>query len=221
MYAIPGGISAAPSDAADAAAPRGTIAFLAAALLMAAICLLDLATPPAFSPAALYAVAIFIAGSGRPPATAWRWAATGTALTIGVMLRLARAHPSDAAISNAGVAVLLILVTAGIVGHGRRWRRGSAAAVEPVALPLSMMIAHEMKQPLAAIHSFADAGERWLRHDRPNLDQARLCRHRRGRTPCRQRGRSPSRHGRWGPGRVPPGAAAQRGGGRRAAGGPE
>ena len=38
---------------------------------------------------------------------------------------------------------------------------------------LSSSIAHELKQPLAAIVANANAGLRWLAHERPNLDEAR------------------------------------------------
>ena len=38
---------------------------------------------------------------------------------------------------------------------------------------LSSSIAHELKQPLAAIVANANAGLRWLANERPNLDEAR------------------------------------------------
>ena len=38
---------------------------------------------------------------------------------------------------------------------------------------LTASIAHEIRQPLSSIASFGSAGLRWLKHDPPNLDEAR------------------------------------------------
>ena len=38
---------------------------------------------------------------------------------------------------------------------------------------LTASIAHEIRQPLAAIASFGSAGLNWLKHDPPNLDEVR------------------------------------------------
>ena len=58
--------------------------------------------------------------------------------------------------------------TQALTGGGRRhWDRVVTAG------PLAASIAHEIRQPLSAIASFGSAGLRWLKHDPPNLDNAR------------------------------------------------
>ena len=79
---------------------------------------------------------------------------------------------------------LLSCLVLALIWEDRRRRRseanaqvltGELAHINRVvtAGQLTASIAHEIRQPLSAITSFGSAGLRWLKHDPPNLDNAR------------------------------------------------
>jgi signal transduction histidine kinase len=79
----------------------------------------------------------------------------------------------------ASIVVLLVLLSettaiyvalAHSVIRQRRDRDGRVIAMEAMAAS----IAHEIRQPLGAMVTFANAGHRWLTHTPPNLDEALL-----------------------------------------------
>jgi signal transduction histidine kinase len=85
-----------------------------------------------------------------------------------------------------GIALLLQSVLIGVLLHEHRQRRGAEATASKLqsdlahinrvstAGELAASIAHEVRQPLAAIVTHGGAGQRWLKNETPNLDEVSI-----------------------------------------------
>ncbi|OJH79801.1 MAG: two-component sensor histidine kinase [Stenotrophomonas maltophilia] len=160
--------------------PRRPLVVLALIIVMAAIFLVDTVTDYAVAAACLYA-AVILAASRRLPARGLiALAAVCIALT-GLSFFLTRFGTYRIGLVNSAIGMLVIGITTYLAlkmeaakaavqdAQSRLLRVARASTVGE----LTTSIAHEVNQPLAAIASSAEASQRWLAQEPPNLDKAR------------------------------------------------
>ncbi|MGE6332797.1 sensor histidine kinase [Stenotrophomonas sp. NPDC077659] len=159
--------------------PRRPLALLALIVVVTAIFLLDTLTDYAVAAACFYAAVILAASRLLPPRGLLLLAAACIALT-GLSFFLTRFGTYRIGLVNSAIGMLVIGVTTWLVlkmeaakaaveeAQARLLRVARASTVGE----LTTSIAHEVNQPLAAIASSAEAGQRWLAQSPPNVDRA-------------------------------------------------
>ncbi|MEG2806287.1 ATP-binding protein, partial [Stenotrophomonas sp.] len=159
---------------------RRTAALLGLGGVMAAIFAADTLTDYAVAAACFYAAVILAASRLLPPRGLRRLALACIALTA-LSFILTGFGSYRIGLVNSGIGMLVIGITATLVlkieatraamqeAQARLLRVARAATVGE----LTTSIAHEVNQPLAAIASSAEASQRWLAQDPPNVDKAR------------------------------------------------
>jgi signal transduction histidine kinase len=159
--------------------PRRPLVLLALIVVMAAIFLIDTVTDYAVAAACFYA-AVILAARACWRARADHLAIACIALT-GLSFFLTRFGTYRIGLVNSVIGMLVIGITTYLAlnmeaakaavqeAQGRLLRVARASTVGE----LTTSIAHEVNQPLAAIASSAEACQRWLAQDPPNVDKAR------------------------------------------------
>jgi len=159
---------------------RRTLALLGLGLVMAAIFAADTLTDYAVAAACFYAAVILAASRILNPRGLVLLAAACVALT-GVSFFLTRFGTYRIGLVNSAIGMLVIVITTYLLlkmeaakaavqeAQARLLRVARASTVGE----LTTSIAHEVNQPLAAIASSAEASQRWLAQDPPNVDKAR------------------------------------------------
>jgi C4-dicarboxylate-specific signal transduction histidine kinase len=159
---------------------RRTLALLGLGLVMAAIFAADTLTDYAVAAACFYAAVILAASRILGPRGLVLLAAACVALT-GVSFFLTRFGTYRIGLVNSAIGMLVIVITTYL---SLKMEAAKAAVQEAQARllrvarastvgELTTSIAHEVNQPLAAIASSAEASQRWLAQDPPNVDKAR------------------------------------------------
>lgn len=160
--------------------PRRPLVVLALIIVMAAIFLVDTVTDYAVAAACFYAAVILAASRQLPARGLIALAAVCIALT-GISFFLTRFGTYRIGLVNSAIGMLVIGITTYLAlkmeaakaavqdAQARLLRVARASTVGE----LTTSIAHEVNQPLAAIASSAEASQRWLAQDPPNLDKAR------------------------------------------------
>ncbi|MCS4233138.1 ATP-binding protein [Stenotrophomonas sp. BIGb0135] len=159
---------------------RRTLALLGLGLVMAAIFAADTLTDYAVAAACFYAAVILAASRILNPRGLVLLAAACVALT-GVSFFLTRFGTYRIGLVNSAIGMLVIVITTYL---SLKMEAAKAAVQEAQARllrvarastvgELTTSIAHEVNQPLAAIASSAEASQRWLAQDPPNVDKAR------------------------------------------------
>lgn len=159
---------------------RRTFALLGLGVVMAAIFAADTLTDYAVAAACFYAAVILAASRMLAPRGVLLLAATCIALT-GLSFFLTRFGTYRIGLVNSAIGMLVIGITAYL---SLKMEAAKAAVQEAQARllrvarastvgELTTSIAHEVNQPLAAIASSAEASQRWLAQDPPNVDKAR------------------------------------------------
>ena len=160
--------------------PRRPLALLALILVMAAIFLADTVTDYAVAAACFYAAVILAASRLLAARGLIALAAVCIALTA-LSFFLTRFGTYRIGLVNSVIGMLVISITTYLAlkmeaakaavqdAQAKLLRLARASTVGE----LTTSIAHEVNQPLAAIASSAEAGQRWLAQAPPNLDKAR------------------------------------------------
>jgi C4-dicarboxylate-specific signal transduction histidine kinase len=160
--------------------PRRPLVVLALIIVMAAIFLVDTVTDYAVAAACFYA-AVILAASRRLPARGLILLAAVCIALTGLSFFLTRFGTYRIGLVNSAIGMLVIGITTYLAlkmeaakaavqdAQARLLRVARASTVGE----LTTSIAHEVNQPLAAIASSAEASQRWLAQDPPNLDKAR------------------------------------------------
>ncbi|MEG0183199.1 MAG: ATP-binding protein [Stenotrophomonas sp.] len=160
--------------------PRRPLLLLALIVVMAAIFLLDTVTDYAVAAACFYAAVILAASRVLGARGLITLAALCIALT-GISFFLTRFGTYRIGLVNSAIGMLVIAITTYLAlkmeaaksavqeAQARLLRVARASTVGE----LTTSIAHEVNQPLAAIASSAEASQRWLAQDPPNLEKAR------------------------------------------------
>jgi len=160
--------------------PRRPLVVLALIIVMAAIFLVDTVTDYAVAAACFYA-AVILAASRRLPARGLILLAAVCIALTGLSFFLTRFGTYRIGLVNSGIGMLVIGITtylalkmeaAKAAVHDAQARLLRVARASTVG-ELTTSIAHEVNQPLAAIASSAEASQRWLAQEPPNLDKAR------------------------------------------------
>lgn len=160
--------------------PRRPLVLLALIAVMAAIFLLDTVTDYAVAAACFYAAVILTASRTMAARGLITLAVTCVALTA-LSFALTRFGTYRIGLVNSVIGMLVIIITTYLAlkmeaakaavqdAQARLLRVARASTVGE----LTTSIAHEVNQPLAAIASSAEACQRWLAQDPPNVDRAR------------------------------------------------
>jgi len=160
--------------------PRRPLVLLALIIVMAAIFLIDTVTDYAVAAACFYAAVILAAARVLSARGLISLAVACIALT-GLSFFLTRFGTYRIGLVNSVIGMLVIGITTYLAlnmeaakaavqeAQGRLLRVARASTVGE----LTTSIAHEVNQPLAAIASSAEACQRWLAQDPPNVDKAR------------------------------------------------
>ncbi|WGV54023.1 sensor histidine kinase [Stenotrophomonas indicatrix] len=160
--------------------PRRPLVVLALIIVMAAIFLVDTVTDYAVAAACFYA-AVILAASRRLPARGLIALAAVCIGLTGLSFFLTRFGTYRIGLVNSAIGMLVIGITTYLAlkmeaakaavqdAQARLLRVARASTVGE----LTTSIAHEVNQPLAAIASSAEASQRWLAQEPPNLDKAR------------------------------------------------
>lgn len=159
---------------------RRTFALLGLGVVMAAIFAADTLTDYAVAAACFYAAVILAAARMLPSRGLVLLAALCIALT-GLSFLLTGFGTYRIGLVNSTIGMLVIAITTYLAlkmeaakaavqeAQARLLRVARASTVGE----LTTSIAHEVNQPLAAIASSAEASQRWLAQDPPNVDKAR------------------------------------------------
>ncbi|MCF7750158.1 hypothetical protein KQ945_05340 [Bacillus subtilis subsp. subtilis] len=159
---------------------RRTFALIVLGAVMAAIFAADTLTDYAVAAACFYAAVILAASRILPARGLVLLAAICIALTA-VSFFLTRFGTYRIGLVNSAIGMLVIGITTYLAlkmeaakaavqeAQARLLRVARASTVGE----LTTSIAHEVNQPLAAIASSAEASQRWLAQDPPNVDKAR------------------------------------------------
>ena len=160
--------------------PRRPLVLLALIVVMAAIFLIDTVTDYAVAAACFYA-AVILAASRVLSARGLITLAIACIALTGLSFFLTRFGTYRIGLVNSVIGMLVIGITTYLAlnmeaakaavqeAQGRLLRVARASTVGE----LTTSIAHEVNQPLAAIASSAEACQRWLAQDPPNVDKAR------------------------------------------------
>ena len=160
--------------------PRRTLVLLVLILVMAAIFIADTVTDYAVAAACFYAAVILAASRVLPRRGLIILSAICIALTA-LSFFLTRFGAFEVGLVNSAIGMLVITITAYLTlkmetakaavqeAQARLLRVARASTVGE----LTTSIAHEVNQPLAAIASSAEASQRWLAQEPPNVDKAR------------------------------------------------
>ncbi|AIL10258.1 ATP-binding protein [Stenotrophomonas maltophilia] len=160
--------------------PRRPLVLLALIVVMAAIFLIDTVTDYAVAAACFYA-AVILAASRVLGARGLITLAVACIALTGLSFFLTRFGTYRIGLVNSVIGMLVIGITTYLAlnmeaakaavqeAQGRLLRVARASTVGE----LTTSIAHEVNQPLAAIASSAEACQRWLAQDPPNVDKAR------------------------------------------------
>ena len=160
--------------------PRRTLVLLVLILVMAAIFIADTVTDYAVAAACFYAAVILAASRVLPRRGLIILSAICIALTA-LSFFLTRFGAFEVGLVNSAIGMLVIAITAYLTlkmeaakaavqeAQARLLRVARASTVGE----LTTSIAHEVNQPLAAIASSAEASQRWLAQEPPNVDKAR------------------------------------------------
>ncbi len=159
---------------------RRTVALLVLGVVMAAIFAADTLTDYAVAAACFYAAVILAASRVLSARGLVRLAALCIGLT-GLSFFLTRFGTYRIGLVNSAIGMLVIGITTWLAlkmeaakaavqdAQARLLRVARASTVGE----LTTSIAHEVNQPLAAIASSAEASQRWLAQDPPNVEKAR------------------------------------------------
>lgn len=159
---------------------RRPLVLLALIVSVVAIFLLDTLTDYAVAAACFYAAVILAASRVLSPRGLLALAVACVALT-GLSFVLTRFGTYRIGLVNSVIGMLVIAITTWLAlkmeaakaavqeAQARLLRVARASTVGE----LTTSIAHEVNQPLAAIASSADACQRWLAQEPPNVDKAR------------------------------------------------
>jgi len=159
--------------------PRRPLALFALIVVMGAIFLLDTLTDYAVAAACFYA-AVILAASRLMSARGLLFLAAACIALTGLSFFLTRFGTYRIGLVNSTIGMLVIGITTWLVlkmeaakaavqeAQARLLRVARASTVGE----LTTSIAHEVNQPLAAIASSAEAGQRWLAQSPPNVDKA-------------------------------------------------
>ena len=159
---------------------RRPLALLALGAVMAAIFAADTVTDYAVAAACFYAAVILAASRLLPRRGLIALAAVCIVLT-GLSFFLTRFGTYRIGLVNSAIGMLVIGITtyltlkmeaAKAAVHDAQARLLRVARASTVG-ELTTSIAHEVNQPLAAIASSAEASQRWLAQQPPNVDKAR------------------------------------------------
>lgn len=160
--------------------PRRPLVLLALVVVMAAIFALDTVTDYAVAAACFYA-AVILAASRMLAARGLITLAVACIALTGLSFFLTRFGTYRIGLVNSAIGMLVITITTYLAlkmeaakaavqeAQARLLRVARASTVGE----LTTSIAHEVNQPLAAIASSAEACQRWLAQDPPNVDKAR------------------------------------------------
>ncbi|MCI1089865.1 ATP-binding protein [Stenotrophomonas maltophilia] len=160
--------------------PRRPLMLLALIVVMGAIFLIDTVTDYAVAAACFYA-AVILAASRVLSARGLITLAVACIALTGLSFFLTRFGTYRIGLVNSVIGMLVIGITTYLAlnmeaakaavqeAQGRLLQVARASTVGE----LTTSIAHEVNQPLAAIASSAEASQRWLAQDPPNVDKAR------------------------------------------------
>ncbi|KAF1017026.1 MAG: Response regulator protein TodT [Stenotrophomonas maltophilia] len=160
--------------------PRRTLVLLVLILVMTAIFIADTVTDYAVAAACFYAAVILAASRVLPRRGLLVLAASCIVLTA-LSFFLTRFGAFDVGVVNSAIGMLVIGITTYLAlkmkaaklavqeAQARLLRVARASTVGE----LTTSIAHEVNQPLAPIATSAEASQRWLAQDPPNVEKAR------------------------------------------------
>lgn len=156
-----------------------TLIALVLALAMGVIFVVDTMTEYAVAASVFHTAVILVAVRWFSPRTVIALALGCIALTV-VSFALTPGGSNHVGLVNTGISVLTIAITAYLglkmvaaqaAAHAAQARLLQIARATSLGA-LTASIAHEVNQPLAAIVTSSQAGQRWLSHQPPQLEKA-------------------------------------------------